>query len=212
MDSRKERSRAAIRAAFLDLLAEKDYGKITVDAILARAGVGRATFYAQFKGKDDLVVDFVTRTCAETPGHGKADGQPLCATILAQVNQTLGGFLDCRTAVRMLVSGGGSRVFTDSLRHTTVARATAYVPEHPDGPAGQMDRSFLLHHIAAAFVGAVQWWAWHDFEAAPEELAADFLRAIEPLFAPERNTQQARLPESNRRAISCTSPHVHDGL
>ena len=62
MDSRKERSRAAIRAAFLGLLAEKDYAKITVDAVLTRADVGRATFYAQFKGKDGLVEDFVADT------------------------------------------------------------------------------------------------------------------------------------------------------
>ena len=51
------------------------------------------------------------------------------------------------------------------------------------GPAGQMNRSFLLHHIAATFVGMVQWWAWNDFSVAPSDLAADYLRAVLPLFA-----------------------------
>ena len=45
-----------------------------------------------------------------------------------------------------------------------------------------MNRSFLLHHIAATFVGMVQWWTWSDFASTPQELAEDFLRATKPLF------------------------------
>lgn len=45
-----------------------------------------------------------------------------------------------------------------------------------------MNRSFLLHHIAASFVGMVRWWAWNDFAATPHDLATDYLNAILPLF------------------------------
>ena len=55
MDARKAKSRAAIVAAFSELLREEDYGKITVGDIIARAHVGRATFYGLFKSKDDLL-------------------------------------------------------------------------------------------------------------------------------------------------------------
>ena len=51
MDARKARSRQAILDAFLALLLEHDYTKITVADILEHSGVGRATFYTQFKGK-----------------------------------------------------------------------------------------------------------------------------------------------------------------
>ena len=37
MDARKAKSRAAIVAAFSELLREEDYGKITVGDIIARA-------------------------------------------------------------------------------------------------------------------------------------------------------------------------------
>ena len=50
MDARKVRSRQAILDAFVGLLLEHDYTKITVADILERSGVGRATFYTQFKG------------------------------------------------------------------------------------------------------------------------------------------------------------------
>ena len=45
-----------------------------------------------------------------------------------------------------------------------------------------MNRSFLLHHIAASFVGMVRWWAWNVFAATPHGLATDYLNAILPLF------------------------------
>ena len=182
MDSRKKRSRAAIRAAFLELLAEKDYGKITVDAVLTRAGVGRATFYAQFKGKDDLVTDFVADTFDGLRRLEPTSGSSGSDELLTQVTQVFAKTLSRGPAVRALVSGSGSRVFTDELRHAVVAHAGRVVPDCPNGLAAQIDRSFLLHHIAATFVGAVQWWAWHGFSATPEELAANYLRTIEPLF------------------------------
>ena len=63
MDARKAKSRAAIVAAFSELLREEDYGKITVGDIIARAHVGRATFYGLFKSKDDLLSELVSDIC-----------------------------------------------------------------------------------------------------------------------------------------------------
>ena len=51
MDARKAKSRAAIVAAFSELLREEDYSKITVGDIIARAHVGRATFYGLLRAK-----------------------------------------------------------------------------------------------------------------------------------------------------------------
>lgn len=179
MDARKARSRQAILDAFLALLLEHDYTKITVADILERSGVGRATFYAQFKGKDDLLAVFVGSVCAHALTK---DGDPQ-SDAAVQVELVLRNFWERRDGVRALVSGAGSRRFADCLRHAIVARAARAVPEHPSGPAGQMNRSFLLHHIAATFVGMVQWWAWNDFSVSPSDLAADYLRAVLPLFA-----------------------------
>lgn len=178
MDKRKARSRRAIEDAFSALLLECDYAKITVADILDRSGVGRATFYAQFKGKDDLLAALVGSICAHAL---KADGTPE-SDPSAQVEHILRNLWERRDGVRALVSGAGSRRFADCLRHAIVARAAQAVPDEPTGPAAQMNRSFLLHHIAATFVGMVQWWAWTGFVSTPEELAADFLRATLPLF------------------------------
>jgi AcrR family transcriptional regulator len=54
-DRRSRRSRRLIADALLALMREKRYDRITVREILERADVGRTTFYAQFRGKDDVL-------------------------------------------------------------------------------------------------------------------------------------------------------------
>jgi AcrR family transcriptional regulator len=48
-----------IRAAILHLLAEVGYGALTMDAVAAEAGVGKATIYRRWRTKQDLVVDTI---------------------------------------------------------------------------------------------------------------------------------------------------------
>ncbi|MCO7220764.1 TetR/AcrR family transcriptional regulator [Klenkia sp. PcliD-1-E] len=50
----------AIRAAILRLLGEVGYNALTMDAVAAEAGVGKATIYRRWRTKSDLVVDTIT--------------------------------------------------------------------------------------------------------------------------------------------------------
>ncbi|MDQ0846893.1 TetR/AcrR family transcriptional regulator [Streptomyces sp. V1I6] len=52
---RKERSRQAILAAARDLVMEGAYEKVTVEAIAARAGVGKQTIYRRWPSKSAVV-------------------------------------------------------------------------------------------------------------------------------------------------------------
>ena len=53
-DRRVTRTRELVLEAFRTLMVERGYEKMTVQHILERSGVGRATFYAHFKSKQDL--------------------------------------------------------------------------------------------------------------------------------------------------------------
>jgi AcrR family transcriptional regulator len=58
-----------IRAAILRLLGEVGYGALTMDAVAAEAGVGKATIYRRWRTKEDLVTDTVA-------GLRLADAEP----------------------------------------------------------------------------------------------------------------------------------------
>src|SRR5438094_4976193 len=66
-----------IRAAILRLLADSGYAALTMDAVAAEAGVGKATIYRRWRTKTDLVVDTiaeVNRVEALVPDTGTLEG------------------------------------------------------------------------------------------------------------------------------------------
>ena len=68
---------SVIRAAILRLLAEVGYGALTMDAVAAEAGVGKATIYRRWRTKHDLVVDTlsdINRAIAVPPDTGSVEG------------------------------------------------------------------------------------------------------------------------------------------
>lgn len=54
-DRRVERTQAQLHGALASLIHEKPYDAIVVKEILARANVGRSTFYSHFRDKDELL-------------------------------------------------------------------------------------------------------------------------------------------------------------
>jgi AcrR family transcriptional regulator len=66
-----------IRAAILRLLADVGYGALTMDAVAAEAGVGKATIYRRWRTKQDLVVNTISDLnleLATPPDTGSVEG------------------------------------------------------------------------------------------------------------------------------------------
>jgi AcrR family transcriptional regulator len=75
-DRRVRRSRRALGDALVALVLEHGFDAVTVEAIIQRADVARATFYAHFKDKADLLASLVQELAAEL----EARAVPLAAT------------------------------------------------------------------------------------------------------------------------------------
>lgn len=55
-DPRTGRTREAIMATFRQLALDRRYDAIRVTDLIAAAGIGRATFYEHFRGKDEVLL------------------------------------------------------------------------------------------------------------------------------------------------------------
>lgn len=76
----------AILDAALDVLADTGYAGFTIDAVVERAGVGRATVYRRWASKEALVVDALGRLDAETVGRREpADTGSLAGDLRAEL-------------------------------------------------------------------------------------------------------------------------------
>lgn len=59
IDRRIVRTRRAIHIAFIDLLTEHEYTKITITALAKRADIDRTTFYTHYSSIDSLFEDVI---------------------------------------------------------------------------------------------------------------------------------------------------------
>lgn len=93
---RNERSRLAILRAALDLLTEAGYADLTVEAIAARAGVGKQTIYRWWSGKGAVILDALTDPAVSTAETGLPDTGDVHADMRAVLRATVAEFADPR--------------------------------------------------------------------------------------------------------------------
>ncbi|MGN9820641.1 TetR/AcrR family transcriptional regulator [Streptomyces sp. SD11] len=97
---RSEKSRRAIYAAALTLVAEVGYPKTTIEAIAARAGVGKQTIYRWWSSKAEVLMEaFVDlgAQAAEAAGNGdwaEEDGIPDTGDLEADLKMVLRATVD----------------------------------------------------------------------------------------------------------------------
>lgn len=58
-DRRFRKNKQAIQRAYIDLVVEKGYQKITVTDVAERADINRMTFYAHYEAVEDIFTEFV---------------------------------------------------------------------------------------------------------------------------------------------------------
>lgn len=187
MDRRQQKTRAAIFAAFSDLLAKKSYDRITVQEIIDAANVGRTTFYAHFAAKEELL----QALCEELFGHilgsaaDRAHTHGLYSTAAApdsvfchflqhlQKNENnILGLLCCESSELFL------RYFRDSLRGLVRDQVMAQAVT----PRMDLPEDFLLNHISGSFVEMVLWWVKGGMRQTPEQLDRYFRAVTQPLL------------------------------
>lgn len=79
----------AIASATRELLAERGYAKLTVDAVASRAGVGKAAIYRRFATKQEMIFAATVHDMEEQPppdsGSLRGDLEAICAVIADQL-------------------------------------------------------------------------------------------------------------------------------
>jgi AcrR family transcriptional regulator len=118
---------AAIRAAILEVLGREGYAGLTMDAVAAEAGVGKATIYRRWRTKAQLVADAVAsldgdRAPVPDTGSLEEDLRHLLRWLVTTVNGPLGA------ATRALLS---------EMPHQPELRAA-----FDDGPVGRWHETF----------------------------------------------------------------------
>ncbi|BAL87435.1 putative TetR-family transcriptional regulator [Actinoplanes missouriensis 431] len=91
---RNERSRRAILTAALDLLGETGYADLTIEAIAARAGVGKQTIYRWWRKKGAIILEALVDAMAAAEAVALPDTGDLAADLRTVMRATVAEFAD----------------------------------------------------------------------------------------------------------------------
>ena len=181
-DRRVQKTRALLHEALASLVHEKAYDDIVVKEILARANVGRSTFYAHYRDKNELLERGIRDLLYA--------GVPRAPEPAGSASDWLLRFsLPFLTRVEHVRDVGGAPFSTghgaavhDHLREvlvTTFAGDLAAVRRRRRVREGPPD-DLVARHVAATFVLALEWWMTHQSRSA-RDVNAHFRALVTPV-------------------------------
>lgn len=183
MDRRQKKTRTAIFNAFIELLEQKDYYQITVQEIIDKADIGRATFYAHFETKDYLLKGL----CEELFEHiiHAAVGHSNQGSLYSKCNTTDSVFLHLLQHLQhnddnmlTLLSCQNNELFLQYFKSELKEMIHEQFHNNRATNKTNLPEDFLINHISATFVETVTWWINHKLEDSPEQIADYFFSAL----------------------------------
>jgi AcrR family transcriptional regulator len=169
-DRRVRRTKELLRSALIALITEKGYDRLTVQDIIDRADVGRSTFYAHFRDKDDLLFYGLEEVReAFRPGQEQA------------TLHVFEHFARSGDVWKAMVGRRGGEMFmrylhgllSDLLRGQLAARA----------PAGEtvVPLDALVEFATSTLIGlGTRWWMEKSVPLTPKEMDRLYRRLTEP--------------------------------
>lgn len=177
LDSRVRRTRNALGDALIALMQERPFDAITVQDILDRAQIGRSTFYAHYRDKDDLFIsdveDFLELMSNLLLTQREASNR------IVPVRELLAHFAEMRPLLTALTEADKLRDFLE-LGHGYFARAIdrrlAVLTETRAMPPHR--RTAMSQAFAGAFLSLATWWVTQSSPSTPEEMDEMFHQMV----------------------------------
>lgn len=181
MDRRQKKTRTAIFQAFISLLSEKSYHEITVEQVIRRADVGRATFYAHFETKEFLL----KALCQELFDHIFAVAQGESASSLFHCNTPDSAFLhlfrhlqDNDNNILKLLTCRNNELFWGYFQEGLQILAQDQLSLFSERRPAALPEDFWINHIVVTFAQTLRWWLTNGRKESPEQITEYFLLAV----------------------------------
>jgi AcrR family transcriptional regulator len=186
MDKRILRTRQALKNALLELMVEIGYEKTTVQRILERAGVGRATFYVHYRSKEDLLR-------RSLDGLGKELTEECKPARLGRVQEgnrgsVLLGFTlpffrhvdSHRRLYRAIVGHESGLIVERQMRRLLTGLVKPDVVLKDRRRRNSVEAEMAVQYVVGALMSVAIWWLDRDIKLSPEEMDDAFRNMVLP--------------------------------
>lgn len=181
-DKRVARTQQALRSALLQLMVERGYESLSVQQILDRACVGRATFYLHYRNKEDLLRASL-EGLREHLTHDWQSASTESAETLPPLGFSLPFFqhIDSHRKLYRAIVGRESGVIVDKQ----MRRILADLVRRDLGSPGQRAHAgsaadLAAQYVAGALMAIVTWWLDRNIKLSAEEIDRIFRQMTLP--------------------------------
>lgn len=170
VDRRIKKTREAINQAFLELMAERDFDKITINDISERANINRGTIYLHYTDKFDLLdkcveehLSNMVKFCALAK-PGSSDVFPFLLAMFQYFEEHALFYSSMLTN-----KGIPLPCFHDRLLLMIMQEMNERM--NMGSRNREMNNEIVMQFMASAFVGVVEWWIKNKMPYTPHYMA-----------------------------------------
>lgn len=180
-DRRSSRTRRSLRDALIELILEKRYDSITVQNVIDRADVGRSTFYAHYRDKEDLFLsdweDMLDAFARRIEWHNaRAGGIVPIAGLFGHVQEFHRFYMAlARSRKTDLLFKTGHDYLKQSIDNS-LAQFLA------DRPQPSVPKPVLSNYLASEILALLRWWLDNSMPYPPERMDEIFHNLVMPGF------------------------------
>jgi AcrR family transcriptional regulator len=183
-DRRVHRTEQLLRTALVSLIEEKGFETLTVQDIIDRADVGRATFYAHFDNKEDLLVsgfDGLRTALKELQRRAHLRTTSSDERLFAFSHEMFAHIAEYRKVFRAMVGKRSGALVQQLLQKIVVDLVRddlkAMVGRRDDRSA---PAEAVVQFVTGGFFGLAMLWATGKLPVSVEEVNALFRRLAMP--------------------------------
>lgn len=171
-DRRVIRTRQALGRALVELMLARRFDDISVQQVLDRAGVGRATFYAHFRNKNDLLLSDAERFFGMLERHFMEHVGD--SRRVAPVAELFAHVADYERFTRALEQSGLREAVYDLLTGHLARIIERRMAELCPAADSALPPAASARLFAAALVEMMRWWLNRGATPAAREMDAHF--------------------------------------
>lgn len=186
IDRRIGKTQEALHTALIDLMRESPYDEILVQQILDRANVGRSTFYAHFRDKDDLLTRGLDRlrprlVTAIQEASGARASDRLVAFSLPMVEHAF----EARHLYRSLLQSNSWGVIRERIAEMFRSVVRDELGSQSRKKKFDLPADIIIEFAVGTFLSLLSWWLDREVPRPPHEANALYLRLVLPTLRAE---------------------------
>jgi AcrR family transcriptional regulator len=206
-DRRVSRTRRLMHEALMSLIVEKGYESITVQDILDRADVGRSTFYAHFRDKDEMLLSSFDhlRTLFEQQQQAllisRRTGMDPEVNFILELFRHTGAHHKLYKAIAGKQSGEMILKYLHKYLYNMLIGPHTEIMKNRKSPPVPIE--ITTHYLVSSLLSLITWWLDNNMPYSPEKMDEIFRILATPTL---KNAFGRKIEKSDYDKIASDHP------